>query len=366
MASTITAGTTSGTALNFSADTSGVLTVQGVAVGGTGGLGTGNASIMKNRIINGAMVIAQYGTGSTSVQTTTTYASCDRWSAFATQNSKFTIQQNAGSVTPPAGFTNYLGLTSSSAYSIAAGDYFGFRQAIEGLNFADLGWGTANAKTVTLSFQVYSSLTGTFGGVLKNSAANRSYPFSYSIPVANTWTSISITIAGDTTGTWLTTNGIGVEVAWSLGTGSTYSGTAGAWAAANYVSATGATSVVGTSGAVFYLTAVQIEVGSSATGFEYVNYQTSLANCQRYYAFDTYAMWSGNVNSGSTYYMYKSFLVTMRAIPTITYTASGASNFPNTASSTNNATIQQFTSQRVANGTGAGYFIDSVTINAEL
>jgi hypothetical protein len=149
---------------------------------------------------------------------------------------------------------------------------------------ADLSWGTANAKTVTLSFWVRSSLTGTFGGSLVNGAFNYSYPFTYSIPSANTWTNISVTIAGPTAGTWVgAVNTAGIYVVFGLGVGSTNSGTAGSWSANGYSSATGATSVVGTNGATWYVTGVQLEVGSSATGFEYVNYQTSLANCQRYY-----------------------------------------------------------------------------------
>jgi hypothetical protein len=245
-------------------------------------LGAGNASIMKNRIINGAMVISQAAGGASVAGANGTYA-VDRWQGQTNIASKFTMQQNAGSVTPPTGFINYLGLTSSSAYTVGAGEWFGVLQGIEGLNIGDLGWGTASAKTVTLSFQVYSSLTGTFGGALFNNAGNRSYPFSYSIPTANTWTTISVTIAGDTSGTWLTTNSCGIYVNFSIGSGSTYSGTAGSWSGSFYRSATGAVSVVGTNGATFYITGVQLEVGSSATGFEYVNYETSLANCQRYY-----------------------------------------------------------------------------------
>jgi hypothetical protein len=199
------------------------------------------------------------------------------------QSSKYTVQQNAGSVTPPVGFSKYLGVTSSSAYSVTSGDYFFQEQDIEGFNVADLGWGTANAKTVTLSFWVRSSLTGTFGGALENNAQDRSYPFTYTISAANTWEQKSITIAGDTSGTWLTTNGVGIRVYFGLGVGSTYSGTAGSWSGNLYVSATGATSVVGTNGATFYLTGVQLEAGSTATSFDYRNYQQELAMCQRYY-----------------------------------------------------------------------------------
>jgi len=250
----------------------------------TGTLGGGNASIMKNRIINGAMVIDQRNAGASKTITDTAAATytLDRWASYGGQASKFSVQQNAGSVTLPVGFTNYYGVTSLSAYSVGVNDIFDIRQPIEGYNIADLGWGTANAKTVTLSFWVRSSLTGTFGGALSNNGNARSYPFTYSISSANTWEQKSITIAGDTSGTWLTTNGIGLYVFFGLGIGSTFSGTAGAWASATYLSATGATSVVGTNGATFYITGVQLEVGSSATGFEYVNYQTSLANCQRY------------------------------------------------------------------------------------
>jgi len=235
----------------------------------------------KNRIINGAMMIDQRNAGA-SVTAASQYT-VDRWIAYTSQSSKYTVQQNAGSVTPPAGFTNYLGVTSSSSYSVLAGDYFSINQHIEGFNIADLGWGTANAATITLSFWVRSSLTGTFGGALNNNAGNRSYPFTYTISAANTWEQKSITIVGDTSGTWLTNNGLGIKLNLGLGVGSTYSGTAGSWAGAQYLSATGATSVVGTSGATFYITGVQLEKGSTATSFDYRPYGTELALCQRYF-----------------------------------------------------------------------------------
>jgi hypothetical protein len=242
--------------------------------------------VLKNRIINGAMVIDQRNSGASSTPTSIgnyTY-NLDRWSCAISAASKFSVQQNAGSVTPPAGFSNYLGITSLSAYSITSGDYFFLSQKIEGFNTADLDFGTANAKTVTLSFWVRSSLTGTFGGSLQNSAQNRSYPFTYTISAANTWEQKTVTIAGDTSGTWIgATNGIGIQVNLGFGVGSTYSGTAGAWATGSFIwSATGATSVVGTNGATFYITGVQLEIGSSATPFERRLYGQELANCQRY------------------------------------------------------------------------------------
>jgi hypothetical protein len=259
-----------------------------IAISGTTGItlaGQFNSAStfgFKNRIINGAMVIDQRNAGASVTPANLAYT-LDRWQAFQSVASKYSVQQNAGSVTPPAGFKNYLGVTSLSAYSVASNDYFALNQSIEGFNVADFGWGTASASTITLSFWVRSSLTGTFGGALKNSASNRSYPFTYTISSANTWEQKTVTIAGETSGTWLTTNGVGVYVQLGLGAGSTWNGTAGSWSDNNYISATGATSVVGTNGATFYITGVQLEKGSTATSFDYRPYGTELALCQRYY-----------------------------------------------------------------------------------
>jgi len=233
---------------------------------------------MRNRIINGSMIIDQRNAGASVTPTNGQYT-LDRWVFSVSQASKLTTQQSS---TVPANFINSMLVTSSSAYSVGSGDYFNVQTKIEGFNCSDLGWGTSNAKTVTLSFQVYSSLTGTFGGAIQNNAGNRSYPFSYTISSANTWTTVSVTIPGDTTGTWLTNNSVGMVVYFSLGTGTTYSGAAGTWAGSDYRSATGASSVVGTNGATWYFTGVQLEAGSTATPFEYRQYGTELALCQRY------------------------------------------------------------------------------------
>jgi hypothetical protein len=277
----------------------------------------------RNRIINGAMVIDQRNAGA-SVTASSSYT-LDRWKTDNSQSSKFTVQQNAGSVTPPVGFINYLGVTSSSAYSVLTGDFFAISQRIEGLNVSDLGWGTASAASVTVSFWVYSSLTGTFGGSFRNNANNRSYPFTYTISVANTWEQKSVTIPGDTSGTWLTTNGIGIVLAFGLGAGSTFSGTAGAWAGSNFISATGATLVVGTNGATWYVTGVQLEKGSTATSFDYRPYGTELALCQRYYYRTTYGAGAatlavGTVNTTTSAAQIGCLHpVTMRAAPTAGY-----------------------------------------------
>lgn len=263
-----------------------------VTINGTNGLTFNDASTQttaatgfgfKNRIINGAMVIDQRNAGASVTPTTNLTYTLDRWVSVLTAASKYSVQQNAGSVTPPTGFTNYLGVTSLSAYSIAAGDLFSVNQRIEGFNAADLAWGTASAQTVTLSFWVRSSLTGTFGGCINNSAANRTYLFTYAISAANTWEQKTITIAGDVTGTWLTTSGIGIEVRFGLGAGSTYTGTANTWSGSAVYQPTGSVNLVATNGATFYITGVQLEKGSTATSFDYRPYGTELALCQRYY-----------------------------------------------------------------------------------
>jgi hypothetical protein len=292
----------------------------------------------KNRIINGAMVIDQRNAGASVTVGTSDVFVLDRWVSQATQASKFSTQQNAGSVTPPVGYKYYSGNTSLSAYSVTSTDIFVIQQPIEGYNIADLGWGTANASAVTLSFWVRSSLTGTFGGALSNSSLNRSYPFTYTVSSANTWEQKSITVAGDTTGTWLSTNGLGIRVFFGLGVGSTYSTTAGAWAAGNYWSATGATSVVGTNGATFYITGVQLEKGSTATSFDYRSYGQELALAQRYFekSYNIDVAVATNTSTGMVVWLpdatqsYTSrsafFKATKRATPTVTlYGSNGAS-----------------------------------------
>jgi hypothetical protein len=285
-------------------------------------IGTSSISALgygfKNRIINGAMVIDQRNAGASVTQTTANLYGIDRFQAVGAVTSKFTFQQSS---TAPTGFINSTLITSSAATSVGASDFYLYGQLIEGLNMADLAWGTASAATVTLSFWVRSSLTGTFGGSIQNSDNSRNYPFSYTISSANTWEQKSLTIAGDTSGTWLTTNGTGMKVRWSMGAGSTVSGTAGAWSGTLYYSATGAVSVVGTSGATFYITGVQLEKGSTATSFDYRPYGTELALCQRYfYLAPANALYSASYGPvlGASTYLGLDFPVEMRAGATIT------------------------------------------------
>jgi hypothetical protein len=233
----------------------------------------------KNRIINGAMMIDQRNAGA--AITTSGGFPVDRFKFFKdTSVAVLTYQQSS---TAPAGFTNSVSMTVSTAGTVAAGEGNTFLQNIEGFNAADLGWGAAGASTVTLSFWVRSSVTGTFGGSVTNAGNSRAYPFTYTISTANTFEQKTVTIPGDTTGTWNKTTGSGIIIWFSVGTGSTLSAAAGAWAAGNYISATGATNIVGTSGATWFITGVQLEKGSTATSFDYRPYGTELVLCQRYF-----------------------------------------------------------------------------------
>ena len=240
------------------------------------GLGFG----MRNRIINGAMVIDQRNAGASVTPTNFQYT-LDRWAFEVRQTSKLTTQQST--TVPSSGFKNSLLITSSSAYSVISTDRFNLQQYIEGYNIADLNWGSASASTVTISFWIRSSLTGTFAGSVQNGSQNRSYIFNYTINSANTFEYKTVTIAGDQSGTWSTDNSAGLILNFALGTGSTYQGTASTWTGSNVQSTSGAVSLVGTNGATFYITGVQLEKGSTATSFDYRSYGTEYDLCRRYF-----------------------------------------------------------------------------------
>jgi hypothetical protein len=314
-----------------------------------GMLGTPQPYSFKNRIINGAMVIDQRNAGAAVTVTADKTFSCDRWMARVSASSKFSMQQDAGAVTPPVGFSDYLGVTSLAATSVGSSDYYAIQGVIEGYNAADFNWGSANAKTITLSFWVRSSLTGTFGGSLTNYNNLQSYIFNYTVSAANTWEQKSITIVGPTTGTWNTTNSGAFNITFSLGIGSTFRSTANSWLSGNFFTTSGETQVVATNGATWYMTGAQLEIGVSATTFDFRSIGTELFLCQRYYEQTfpygtTVANFSGGNNSPNVRAMYvgnasggmgwsHDWKVTKRATPTVTvysstspYTAGQLSN----------------------------------------
>jgi hypothetical protein len=278
---------------------------------------------LKNRIINGDMRIDQRVAGTVTLDTNTRFI-VDRF--FAEDDSDATVTA-VQSTTAPTGFTNSLLFTVTTAdASIGSSQNCNLRHWIEGNNVADLGWGTANAKTFTISFWVRSSVTGTHSASLLNSDGSRCYIFSYSISAANTWEQKSITIAGDTSGTWLTTNGRGIGIYWNLGAGSSYLGTAGSWGSSLLLGATGSVQLISTLNATFYITGVQLEVGSTATPFERRLYNQELANCQRY--FQLLDGFVGGSFGGTTIATSTQFKTEMRASPTFSLSAALQITYP--------------------------------------
>jgi len=268
----------------------------------------------RNKIINGAMMIAQRGTGTTST-------------GFVNQVDQFQVATNAMSFTfgqsssAPAGFTKSALVTNTSAVTPSGAQYYSVRTLIEGQNLIDLAWGTSSAKTVTLSFWVNSSIAGTYGGsFLNGSSVNYCYPFTYTINTPNTWEYKSVTIVGPTTGTWAVDTNAGIMLEWSLGCGSNYSGTAGAWVASRVQAVTGQTQWSATNGATFYITGVQLEIGTVPTAFELRSYTKELLLCQRYYFRKTSATvnieaFAVGIGSGGGIYCIYSLPVAMRVQP---------------------------------------------------
>lgn len=279
----------------------------------------------KNLLINGDMVVSQRGSSFTGHGAGVNYG-IDRFADFHSSAGAFTISQQTSVV--PAGFTHALKVQVTTAdSSIAAGDRLIVFQRCEGNVVSHLKFGTSAAKTVTLSFFVRSSITGTHGGALANGSDNRNYPFTYTINAADTWERKTVTIAGDTSGTWATGTGRSLQVVWGLGVGSTYSGSAGAWASGDINSATGATTgVLGTLNSTWYLTGAQLEEGSQATEFEKVPFSEQLKECQRYFFATNYGDPDGGLSGGASFIAFDAaeagagheFPVPMRAAPAIT------------------------------------------------
>ena len=277
------------------------------------------SSFLRNRIINGDQRIDQRNAGA-SVTVGPSLGSVlytlDRWYGFATSTRTFTVQR---STTAPAGFTNSAQLTVGVSGSPSASEQLLYGQSIEGFNTADLGWGTANAQTVTISFWVRSSVTGTYGFGVHNFNGSRCFVATYTINAASTWEYKTITVPGDTSGTWNTDNTTGLMIRFDLGSGSNYNGTANTWSGSFVWRTSGSVNWIANAGATWFVTGVQLEVGNIATSYERRNYGQEFALCQRYYETGTgfgVSRSGDNIASAAVH-----FKVTKRAAPTMTWTA---------------------------------------------
>jgi hypothetical protein len=291
------------------------------------GLGAGAVTAYtgsRNRLINSACVIDQYNSGAAQTPVVNGAFIVDRWYYKGSVAGKFNSQQSLGAATPPAGFIKYAGLQVAVPYIPGAGESFYTGQKIEGFNVGDFNWGSAAAQTVTLLFQVWSSVTGLHSGVIKNSALNRSYSFTFTVSAASSWTPVAIIIPGDTAGVWLTDTGVGVEVLFNLGCSVGLQTAPGVWTAADSYGATGCVTVVsGVAGTSFYITGCELRDGlwTASSVPEVENISKTIVRCQRYYAAvhltfgDTKAV-NGQVGFAGVW------PVTMRAIPVIVATGS--------------------------------------------
>lgn len=296
------------------------LASDGTATASLSSLNGGPLSGTRNRIINGDMRIDQRNAGA-SITATAAYT-VDRWYARESGAGSASFQQVSDS---PSAFSHSLKTTVTGTVSpLTAGDRLYVRQPIEGFNTSDLAFGTASAKTITISFWVKSSVTGQFGGAVTNSVIDRSYVFNFTVSTANTWEYKAVTIAGDTTGTWTgATNGIGLYLVLSMATGSTYESTAGSWQSGEYYNSSSSVNLLATSGATFYITGVQLEAGTVATPFERRSYGQELSLCQRYY-YKSQPLSDVNSPTYSTELRGRIALnhpVTMRANPVVTATS---------------------------------------------
>jgi hypothetical protein len=344
--------------INLQGDTSGSISISAPSVAGsntltlpatTQTLATQNALGVRNLIINGDMRIHQRG--GTVNQTTSNPYSLDRWRGYGAVNDTFSMQQSSDA---PADFSNSLLVT---VLSTQASGWYSLEQVIEGYNIEHLNWGTSDAKDVTFSFWVKSSVTGTYSGSFRTpSATYYSYAFEYTINSANTWEQKTVTISGPTVGTFGTGNSAGFNIFFGLSTGSI---TAGSWQAANDNGSSSGTQFVNNAGATFYITGVQLEVGDTATPFEHRPYDMELQRCQRYYYRDTGLYYIPRGDDVYGYFNYN-FPTTMRASPTLTFTSTG-----NITTNALSANPQGITNYIVSNWTGSPS-VTGIAANAEL
>tara|TARA_R100001126_G_scaffold33552_1_gene18862 strand:- start:118 stop:1194 length:1077 start_codon:yes stop_codon:yes gene_type:complete len=277
----------------------------------------------RNLIINGSQIVAQRGSDINDVANGGFCTDRFKISKANTDNLVLNLDQSTDT---PTGFSNSLKLSVGTVESALASDeYLQFGQRIEAQNLQHLNYGTSSAETLTLSFHVKSSITGTYAVSLFQSDATKYYSATYTISSANTWEFKTLKINGNTADVINNDNGEGLRVNWTLSAGSDYtSGSNDAWGAITNWSVGHNVSWITTSGATFFLTGVQLEVGSQATPFEHRSFGEELRLCKRYFhqigtgeANYTPIAVGNNEESFSNLVIF--YPVKMRAVPTLTY-----------------------------------------------
>ena len=278
----------------------------------------------RNIIINGSMDIAQRGTSASSISSSSTYNTCDRWLISVSSLGTWTNTQSTD-VPSGQGFSKSFKIDCTTAdASPSSGAYCMVQQRIEGQNLQYLKKGTSNAEQVTLSFWVKSNKTGTYVAQLEDTDNNRSTSKSYTINSADTWEKKTITYDADTTGAFNNDNGLSLVIEFWLGAGSTYtSGTlATSWESQTSANrAVGQVNLADNTSNEWYITGVQLETGQVASDFEFLPVDVNLQRCLRYYQLLARGTQIGL--APATYYtsasIYGNFTtkVPMRATPTL-------------------------------------------------
>tara|TARA_B100000214_G_scaffold193313_1_gene139898 strand:- start:350 stop:1366 length:1017 start_codon:yes stop_codon:yes gene_type:complete len=283
----------------------------------------------RNILINGQMTIAQRNTAAHNEGSG--YFCIDRWAQNKANTDQFTYSVEQVS-DAPSGFSKSLKVTTSTAETaVAADEYARIYQAIEGNNLARVGFGTADAKQLTLSFWVKSSITGNFSASLYLNDTNKIDGRAYTINSANTWEYKTITYNALTSGGPTIDNTYGAIINFGLFSGSSHNTATTDWTAygsgANLLGGQTA-NLGGTLNATWQITGCQLEIGSQSTPFEHEPVSVSLAKCQRYFYKDS----SSSHGPFATQYvnthrfMHRFHPVEMRATPTSTVTYGGGSN----------------------------------------
>lgn len=335
-------------------------------------LSTIRSSGVRNLIINGAMEISARGSSFTSVANGA--YTLDRFAFYDTGAGVVDISQATD--TPNGNFKNSLKVDVTTAdSSLAAGDLYAIIHHIEGTVSSHLGWGTSDAKNVTLSFWVKSPKTGTHSVAVQNSAQNRSRSEEFTVSAANTWEYKVVSFVGDTSGTWLTTTGVGIRLAFPLAAGSTFTQAAGSWGTGNIYASPNQVNCMDNTANNFYITGVQLEVGS-VTDFEHRSYGDELARCQRYYqttvpaagdVFGTRILFGGHIVSGNNTFGFVDHAVPMRAAPTITFNNLAFNGYPSGDPTLNGYGLTRFEVYKTANANNNGsYYLFGYEANAEL
>lgn len=319
----------------------------------------------RNRLINGDFIVSQYN-GPTAVTPTASGYVIDRWQAAISQASKLTFQQ----IVAPTGFLNVstaMKINVAASFSPGAGDFFVFRQPIEGINVRDFQWGTSSAKSISLQIQVSATLTGTYSIAFQNYAQTRSYVTTINVTAANTPQLFTISIPGDTAGSWAAIGSTGFMY-WSidLGSGSNFNAATGSWGAGNTIRTAGAISLVANAGASITISGLQLETGAP-TSLEVLSVSAVIAQCQRYYVSGVFSQYYGPATSANVYGSSFSF-PPMRTNPTVL----GSTNLASSLFPTTVGTVAFFSGgwgqeARSANATGnSGTFASTFNLQAEL